>query len=105
MVDLPQETDTSAAPSAAPLTTETGHFTRITKRITQELEVWQSLREMTQLADAPLENSERLTQVARNLVETLSVDHVGIIIFTGDNTAGWVVAEYPDFGIRGLTVP
>ena len=104
MVDLPQETDMSA-PAAPSTTNETGHFTRITKRITQELEVWQSLREMTQIADSPLENNSRLAQVARNLVETLAVDHVGIIIFTSDNTAGQVIAEYPDFGIRGLTVP
>ncbi|MBX3082324.1 MAG: GAF domain-containing protein [Anaerolineae bacterium] len=102
MVDLPQETNTSAASSTL---TETGHFTRITKRITQELEVWQSLRDLTSLADTPLENSEKLTQAARSLVETLSVDHVGIMIFTGGISSGLVIAEYPDFGLRGVTVP
>jgi GAF domain-containing protein len=99
MVDLPQETQES------PTLTESGKFTRMTRRITQELEVWQSLRDMTQLADAPLENNDKLTQVAKNLVESLAVDHVGIMIFTGSSSTGMVIAEYPDFGLRGLNVP
>jgi GAF domain-containing protein len=76
-----------------------------TGRLTHQINMMRSLAEATKTVSSALESTEVLNRAARSVVETLRVEHVGIVVFDLVKRAGTVVAEYPDSGLIGVQVP
>jgi GAF domain-containing protein len=85
--------------------TESGRFKRVSQTLPQQVEVLESLRELTQIADAPLEGNTNLINACQRLMEALDLDHVSLMLFYQGTSDSVAVAEYPDFGVRGLAIP
>jgi GAF domain-containing protein len=67
-----------------------------TGRLTRQIDMMRSLYEATKTVSSILESTEVLARAAHSLVETLKVDHAGIVVYDYTQNIGTVVAEYPD---------
>ncbi|MDW8297793.1 MAG: GAF domain-containing protein [Anaerolineae bacterium] len=76
-----------------------------TGRLLRQIDVMRSLYEVTRDFTSATESHEVLDRAARSLVETLRIDHIGIVVFDQDENAGTVIAEFPDHGMIGLRIP
>lgn len=63
-----------------------------TGRLTHQINMMRSLAEATKTVSSALESTEVLNRAARSLVETLRVEHVGIVVFDLVKRVGTVVA-------------
>jgi sigma-B regulation protein RsbU (phosphoserine phosphatase) len=64
-----------------------------------------NLQKFLELLNPSLDLNDMLTVVARQLVEMFKVDHSGMLLFGEQDTEGQVIAEYPAYGVVGLSVP
>lgn len=55
--------------------------------------------------DDSVDVADVLSSPCKAAVEILKVDHCGMVLFDSTQDTGYVVAEYPAIGVKGLTVP
>lgn len=75
-----------------------------TGRLIRQIDMMRSLYEVTRDFSSALDSPEMLKRAARSLVETLRIDHVGIVVFDYKERIGTVISEYPDNGILGTRI-
>jgi GAF domain-containing protein len=75
-----------------------------TGRLMRQIEMMRSIYEVTRNFSSALDSPEILGRAARSLVETLRIDHVGIVVFDYKERFGTVISEYPDNGIVGTRI-
>lgn len=76
-----------------------------TGRLMRQIDVMRSLYEVTRDFTSATESHEVLDRAARSLVETLRIDHIGIVVFDHEEKVGTVISEFPDNGMIGLRLP
>lgn len=76
-----------------------------TGRLMRQIDVMRSLYEVTRDFTSATESHEVLDRAARSLVETLRIDHIGIVVFDYEDNNGTVIAEFPDNGMIGMRIP
>ena len=76
-----------------------------TGRLMRQIDVMRSLYAVTRDFTSATESHEILDRAARSLVETLRIDHIGIVVFNADDKSGTVIAEFPDNGMVGMRIP
>lgn len=76
-----------------------------TGRLMRQIDMMRSLYEATRNFNAALDSPDLLKRAARSLVETLRIDHVGIMVYDYKERVGIVISEYPDSGIAGMRIP
>jgi GAF domain-containing protein len=72
-----------------------------TGKLMHQIDIMRSLYELTRDFSEALESKEILQRAAKSLVETLRIDHVGIVTINRNEQLGTVIAEYPDNGVVG----
>ncbi|HRE48375.1 MAG TPA: GAF domain-containing protein [Aggregatilineales bacterium] len=75
-----------------------------TGRLMRQIEMMRSLYEITRNFSSALDSPEILNRAAKSLVETLKIDHVGIVAYNYGETMGQVIAEFPDNAIVGTRI-
>jgi GAF domain-containing protein len=76
-----------------------------TGRLMRQIDMMRSLYEATRNFNAALDSPDLLRRAARSLVETLHIDHVGIVVFDYKERIGNVISEFPDSGVVGMRIP
>lgn len=75
-----------------------------TGRLLRQIDMMRSLYEITRNFSSALDSPEILNRAAKSLVETLKIDHVGIVVYNYADKLGTVICEYPDNGIIGTRI-
>lgn len=75
-----------------------------TGRLMRQIDVMRSLYEVTRDFSSALESHEILDRAARSLVETLRIDHVGIVVYDMKDRIGTCISEYPNSNFVGTRV-
>jgi len=76
-----------------------------TGRLIRQIEMMRSLYEVTRSFSSALDSPDLLNRAARTLVETLRIDHVGIMVLDYKERVGMIISEYPDNGMIGTKIP
>jgi GAF domain-containing protein len=76
-----------------------------TGRLLRQIDMMRSVYQATRDFSSALDSPELLLRAARSLVETLQIDHVGIVVFDSKERVGTVICEYPDSGVVGTRIP
>ncbi|MDZ4771142.1 MAG: GAF domain-containing protein [Chloroflexota bacterium] len=74
------------------------------ERLTRQVRVLQSLNRLATGISSFQGEKQLLDYIAREMKESLSVDHVGVVLIQGDGQTGTVISEYPDQGMVGTAV-
>jgi GAF domain-containing protein len=75
-----------------------------TGRLMRQIDMMRNFYEVTRSFSAELDRSDLLSKAAKTIVETLQIDHVGIVVYDIGQRVGTVTAEFPNSGIVGSRV-